>query len=164
MTKEKTTTTAKKTVVKKMDFPNWSINLKIFRIQNELEAIIKDAKNPYFKSNYADINAMLEQLQPLLNKYKVVIEQPMIDGKVFTILTCVDTGDSKSSSLELQPMSDPQKLGSVITYYRRYTLQGLLGIRTKDDDANAASGRTIVQSRATSSVNQNKQVNYINRT
>ena len=145
-----------------MDFPNWSINLKIFRIQNEIEAIIKDAKNPYFKSNYADINAMLEQLQPLLNKYKVVIEQPMIDGKVFTILTCVETGDSKQSCLELQPLSDPQKLGSVITYYRRYTLQGLLGIRTKDDDANAASGRTIVQSRATSSVN--KQVNYINRT
>ena len=162
MTKEKTTTTAKKKVVKKMDFPNWSINLKIFRIQNEIEAIIKDAKNPYFKSNYADINAMLEQLQPLLNKYKVVIEQPMIDGKVFTILTCVETGDSKQSCLELQPLSDPQKLGSVITYYRRYTLQGLLGIRTKDDDANAASGRTIVQSRATSSVN--KQVNYINRT
>jgi hypothetical protein len=152
MNKEKTTTTPKKGVVKKMDFPNWSINLKIFRIQNELEAIIKDAKNPYFQSNYADINAMLEQLQPLLNKYKVAIEQPMRDGKVFTILTCVDTGDSKTSSLELQPMSDPQKLGSVITYYRRYTLQGLLGIRTKDDDANIASGQTINESRATSSV------------
>ncbi len=156
MNKEKATTTPKKTVVKKMDFPNWSINLKIFRIQNELEAIIKDAKNPYFKSNYADINAMLEQLQPLLNRYKVAIEQPMKDGKVFTILTCVDTGDSKSSSLELQPISDPQKLGSVITYYRRYTLQGLLGIRTKDDDANIASGQTINESRATSSVTINE--------
>lgn len=156
MSTEKSKTTPKKVVSKKMDFPNWSINLKIFRIQNELEAIIKDAKNPYFKSNYADINAMLEQLQPLLNKYKVAIEQPMRDGKVFTILTCVDTGDSKSSSLELQPMSDPQKLGSVITYYRRYTLQGLLGIRTKDDDANIASGQTINESRATSSVTINE--------
>ena len=141
MNKEKTTTTPKKAVAKKMDFPNWSINLKIFRIQNEIEAIIKDANNPYFKSNYADINAMLEQLQPLLNKYKVCIEQPINDSKVFTILTCVDTGQSKSSSLELQLVSDPQKLGSAITYYRRYTLQGLLGIRTKDDDANLASGK-----------------------
>lgn len=141
MNKEKTTTTPKKAVAKKMDFPNWSINLKIFRIQNEIEAIIKDANNPYFKSNYADINAMLEQLQPLLNKYKVCIEQPINDSKVFTILTCVDTGQSKSSSLELQLVSDPQKLGSAITYYRRYTLQGLLGIRTKDDDANFASGK-----------------------
>jgi|11BtaG_2_1085332.scaffolds.fasta_scaffold00452_10 hypothetical protein len=156
MSTEKSKTTPKKVVSKKMDFPNWSINLKIFRIQNEIEAIIKDAKNPYFKSNYADINAMLEQLQPLLNKYKVAIEQPMRDGKVFTILTCVDTGDSKSSSLELQPMSDPQKLGSVITYFRRYTLQGLLGIRTKDDDANSASGQTINESRATSSVTINE--------
>jgi hypothetical protein len=156
MSTEKSKTTPKKVVSKKMDFPNWSINLKIFRIQNELEAIIKDAKNPYFQSNYADINAMLEQLQPLLNKYKVAIEQPMQDGKVFTILTCVETGQSKSSSLELQPMSDSQKLGSAITYYRRYTLQGLLGIRTKDDDANIASGQTINESRATSSVTINE--------
>jgi|TARA_R100000479_G_C6293290_1_gene167422 hypothetical protein len=147
MNKEKTTTTSKKAVAKKMDFPNWSINLKIFRIQNEIEAIIKDANNPYFKSNYADINAMLEQLQPLLNKYKVCIEQPINDSKVFTILTCVETGQSKSSSLELQLVSDPQKLGSAITYYRRYTLQGLLGIRTKDDDANTASGKTISEMR-----------------
>ncbi len=158
MNKEKATTTPKKTVVKKMDFPNWSINLKIFRIQNEIEAIIKDANNPFFKSNYADINAMLEQLQPLLNKYKVCIEQPMKDGKVFTILTCVETGQSKSSSLELQPVSDPQKLGSTITYFRRFTLQGLIGIRTKDDDANQASGKTINQSRSITSVNQNKKV------
>ena len=147
MNKEKTTTTPKKVVAKKMDFPNWSINLKIFRIQNEIEAIIKDANNPYFKSNYADINAMLEQLQPLLNKYKVCIEQPINDGKVFTTLTCVETGQSKSSNLELQLVSDPQKLGSAITYYRRYTLQGLLGIRTKDDDANTASGKTISEMR-----------------
>lgn len=147
MNKEKTTTTPKKVVAKKMDFPNWSINLKIYRIQNEIEAIIKDANNPYFKSNYADINAMLEQLQPLLNKYKVCIEQPINDGKVFTTLTCVETGQSKSSSLELQLVSDPQKLGSAITYYRRYTLQGLLGIRTKDDDANTASGKTISEMR-----------------
>lgn len=147
MNKEKTTTTPKKAVAKKMDFPNWSINLKIFRIQNEIEAIIKDANNPYFKSNYADINAMLEQLQPLLNKYKVCIEQPINDGKVFTTLTCVETGQFKSSSLELQLVSDPQKLGSAITYYRRYTLQGLLGIRTKDDDANTASGKTISEMR-----------------
>lgn len=147
MNKEKTTTTPKKAVAKKMDFPNWSINLKIFRIQNEIEAIIKDANNPYFKSNYADINAMLEQLQPLLNKYKVCIEQPINDGRVFTTLTCVETGQSKSSSLELQLVSDPQKLGSAITYYRRYTLQGLLGIRTKDDDANTASGKTISEMR-----------------
>ena len=82
MNKEKTTTTPKKAVAKKMDFPNWSINLKIFRIQNEIKTIIKDTNNPYFKSNYADINAMLEQLQPLLNKYKVCIEQPINDGKV----------------------------------------------------------------------------------
>ena len=36
-------------------------------------------------------------------------------------------------------LSDPQKMGSMITYYRRYTLQSLLGLQAEDDDANAAS-------------------------
>lgn len=30
-------------------------------------------------------------------------------------------------------------MGSAITYYRRYTLQSLLGIQADDDDANKAS-------------------------
>ena len=36
-------------------------------------------------------------------------------------------------------MEDPQKLGSAVTYYRRYTLQSLLGLQAEDDDANSAS-------------------------
>jgi hypothetical protein len=36
-------------------------------------------------------------------------------------------------------MDDPQKLGSAVTYYRRYTLQSLLGLQAEDDDANSAS-------------------------
>jgi hypothetical protein len=39
-------------------------------------------------------------------------------------------------------MDDPQKLGSAVTYYRRYTLQSLLGLQAEDDDANAASEAT----------------------
>jgi hypothetical protein len=36
---------------------------------------------------------------------------------------------------------DPQKLGSLITYYKRYQLQAILGISTaeEDDDGNSVS-------------------------
>ena len=46
------------------------------------------------------------------------------------------------------PLSSPQKLGSAITYYRRYTLASLLGLQAEDDDGNLASSKsTIVEDR-----------------
>ena len=36
-------------------------------------------------------------------------------------------------------LTDAQKLGSAITYFRRYTAQSLLGLQAEDDDANLAS-------------------------
>jgi hypothetical protein len=35
--------------------------------------------------------------------------------------------------------NDPQKFGSALTYYRRYSLLALLGLAPEDDDGNAAS-------------------------
>ena len=40
------------------------------------------------------------------------------------------------SSIALPTIQDPQKLGSAITYFRRYTLQSLLSLQAIDDDAN----------------------------
>ena len=36
-------------------------------------------------------------------------------------------------------ITDPQKLGSAITYFRRYTLKSLLAIAEEDDDGNRAA-------------------------
>ena len=41
--------------------------------------------------------------------------------------------------MTMQELTDPQKMGSMITYYRRYTLQSLLGLQAEDDDGNSAS-------------------------
>jgi hypothetical protein len=41
--------------------------------------------------------------------------------------------------MQMTVLNDPQKMGSMITYYRRYTLQSLLGLQAEDDDGNAAS-------------------------
>jgi hypothetical protein len=45
----------------------------------------------------------------------------------------------------LPNIQDPQKIGSAITYYRRYSLQSLLALQTDDDDGNKASQPTKVQ-------------------
>ena len=58
---------------------------------------------------------------------------------VKTLLIDLD-GGSVESSMQLPSIQDPQKIGSAITYYRRYTLQSLLGLQAEDDDANATVG------------------------
>ena len=121
-----------------------SINQKLFALQQEIGAISKDAKNPFFKSSYFDINSLLKNLKPLLGKYKLVLHQPIEKGEVHSIIECVDTNErTKPSSLELPDISDPQKLGSCITYFRRYTLVSLLGLQADDDDGNLASNKKI---------------------
>jgi hypothetical protein len=118
-----------------------SLNQKLFNLQQEIGAISKDANNPFYKSKYFDINSLIKQLQPLLKKHKLLLTQPVLGDSVETKITCIDTEQSVISNLQLPQISDPQKLGSCITYFRRYTLASLLGLQAEDDDGNAASGR-----------------------
>lgn len=118
-----------------------SLNQKLFNLQQEIGAISKDANNPFYKSKYFDINSLIKQLQPLLKKHKLLLTQPVLGDSVETKITCIDSEQSVISNLQLPQISDPQKLGSCITYFRRYTLASLLGLQAEDDDGNAASGR-----------------------
>jgi len=119
-----------------------SINTKLFNLQQEIGTISKDAKNPFYKSKYFDINSLIKQLHPLLNKHRLLLLQPIEEDMVMSKLICVDGTGGVISGLKLPEINDPQKLGSCITYYRRYTLGSLLGLQAEDDDANAASGVT----------------------
>lgn len=116
-----------------------SIYKKLLEVQKEVGAISKDSKNPFFKSKYFDINQLIEHVQPVLNEKGLVLLQPIQDGKVLSVLIDSESGDSTKSELALPLLDDPQKLGSCITYYRRYTLASLLGLQAEDDDANLAS-------------------------
>ena len=115
-----------------------NIYKKIFDLQSEIGAISKEADNPFFKSKYFDINSLIKQLHPLLIKNKLVLLQPLVDGTVKSIISDLH-GNSVESSLELPTNLDAQKIGSAITYFRRYTLASLLGLQAQDDDGNSAS-------------------------
>ena len=115
-----------------------NIYTKLFNLQNELGAISKDATNPFYKSKYFDINSLIGQLKPLLQKYELVLLQPITDNQVRSVINDLD-GGSVESSIQLPNNLDAQKMGSAITYYRRYTLQSLLALQALDDDGNLAS-------------------------
>jgi len=119
---------------------------KILKIQTEIGVLVKTETNPFFKSKYLDINGLLEQLLPLLEKHGLTVVQPL---KVYDGKNVLQTGvfDGKellvSADILLPDIQDPQKMGSAITYYRRYALQSLFLLRAEDDDANSTSGKKI---------------------
>ena len=113
-----------------------SIYNKLYKVQREIGAISKDSTNPFYKSKYFDINSLIKQVTPILEKHKLLLLQPIKDGEQYSIIFDLD-GGSVESSLKLPTDLDAQKIGSAITYYRRYTLQSLLGLQAEDDDGEA---------------------------
>lgn len=123
-----------------------SIHAKLFELQQKIGGIEKDSQNPFFKSKYFDINALIGQLKPMLKDQKLLLLQPLITNEhgqngVQSMIVEVETGESVQSFVALPDIQDPQKMGSAITYYRRYGLASLLGLQAVDDDANLASGK-----------------------
>lgn len=118
---------------------------KLSAVKAEVGRISKDSNNPFFKSKYFDINSLLMHVEPIIQKNGLLLLQPIQDGLVKSII--YDTnGFSIESGINLTGITDPQKLGSAITYFRRYTLQSLLALQAEDDDANLASKKTIKES------------------
>lgn len=117
---------------------------KLFKAKQEIGAISKDSSNPFFKSKYFDINSLIQHVEPILTKHGLMLLQPLENGKVVSQILNPDDGESVYSSIELPNLNDPQKMGSAVTYYRRYTLQSLLALQAEDDDGNLAAKKKVV--------------------
>ena len=61
-------------------------------------------------------------LDPILEKNRLLLTQPVFEGKVRTVIQDLDSDAELVSELDITIGSKPQDLGSEITYYRRYTL------------------------------------------
>jgi hypothetical protein len=117
-----------------------NIYQKLANVKDRIENIPKNSENPFFKSKYLDLNGLLSVVEPELHKERLLLLQPIIDGVVYSkIVDLENVDDFLISSMSLSENKDPQKLGSEITYYRRYTLQSLLSLQAVDDDGNLAS-------------------------
>jgi len=118
--------------------PN-GIYFKLHLAKQEIGKINKSADNPFFKSKYADLNTILDVVEPILHKYNLLLLQPIADGCVQSIVIDIETGEEFISEIKLIDINDPQKLGGQISYFRRYSLQSLLSLSMQDDDANDVS-------------------------
>ena len=107
----------------------------------KVEKIPKDANNPFFKSRYASLSAILDAISDPLNESELSFCQfPSGDHGLTTLLMHV-SGEWISSEYTMKPTKDdPQGVGSAITYQRRYALAAILGLNIdEDDDGNEAS-------------------------
>lgn len=123
-----------------------SLSKALLKAQMEIGAAKKDSVNPFFKSSYADLGAVLEVCKEPLNKNGISVLQPIVsNGEGICVLTTLlhDSGEYLTSQLRIAPLKehDPQAQGSAITYARRYALQAMLSIPSEDDDAEAAMQR-----------------------
>lgn len=115
--------------------------LRKFRI--ECPTVPKNAKNPHFNSSYADLPSIIETCTPILDKHDLVVLEFVFDeGSNLVILSKLmhKSGEFLQSRLVFPKHDNPQKVGSTITYARRYNFQAVTGIAPDDDDdGNAAS-------------------------
>jgi len=122
------------------------ISAALVKAQGEMGSATKDSKNPFFKSSYADLNAIREATIPVLNKNAITVLQPttVFEGKAYVETTLLhESGEFLTSLTEIiaPKQNDPQAHGSGVSYARRYGLQSFLCVGAEDDDGEKAMGR-----------------------
>ena len=120
---------------------------KLMEFQMLGVSIKKDANNPHFKSKYADLSEVIGKVRPELTKVGIVFMQVPDDTGLTTIFYDTESKTQVSCHLPYIGATDPQKLGSNLTYLRRYSLVTMLGLEDDDDDGNKASA-PVVQAKA----------------
>jgi hypothetical protein len=120
-----------------------SIQNKLLKFQEKVGAIKKDSQNPFFKSSYFNIDTLLGTIKPILNEVGLVLLQPLttLDGKPALVTKILDSESEESieGTVVLPENNDAQKMGGIITYFRRYCIQSMLSLEAEDDDGNMAS-------------------------
>ena len=113
------------------------------KAQAEMTGAAKSKTNPFFKSKYADLKAVIEAIkEPFANNGLSYVQFPIEDSGRIGIETILmhSSGEWLSNSFTVQlTKQDAQGAGSAITYCRRYGLQAVAGIPSEDDDGNDAS-------------------------
>ena len=141
-----------------------SIAAALAKAQAEMKSAKKNQDNPYFKSVYADLASCYEACREPLAKNGIAIFQGIEDSAdsdsiILNTMLIHSSGEWLSSSLRMPLLKkDPQAVGSVITYARRYGLCAAIGLASEDDDAESAMTRGSSPSPAQKAY-QSKQTN-----
>lgn len=122
-----------------------NIYQKLNDFRSKVGAVKKDKTNPHFKSKYATIESVIETIEKPLNECGLGYYQTIQDDILETTVFNTDiSSEIIQSTVKLLGVTDMQKLGSAITYARRYSLVTIFGLEQEDDDGNIASNKPKV--------------------
>ena len=118
-----------------------SIAVALHKFHGLMGKVGKDAVNPHFKNKYASLSNIIEATTPHLNAVGLSVIQLPCESGLETML--LHTSGEYISSVSLTPCKDasnPQALGSALTYAKRYSYAGALNLNIdEDDDAQRAT-------------------------
>ena len=118
----------------------------LVNVQSKLQGAIKGSTNPFYKSDYADLESVWNCCRPLLTANGLcVIQTNGGTAEAPSVITTLahTSGEWIRGELPLIPdKKGPQGIGSCITYGRRYSLAAIIGITQADDDAEGAMDRS----------------------
>jgi hypothetical protein len=114
------------------------------KAQKGFAPALKQTKNEFFKSKYADLSACVDAVIDALNDNGIALIQHCHEcesGVTVETIFMHESGETLSCGKLHVPASkqDPQGYGSALTYARRYSLMAACGIAPEDDDGNAAA-------------------------
>lgn len=138
-----------------------AINKKLLEFQKLGIALNRTGVNPHFNSNYVTLNEVLEKIKEPLNKLGILILQTSEVNGLRTVLQDTEDDTKLECFMPYTETSTAQKLGSNLTYLRRYSLITMLGLGDEDDDGNHAS--TPTRSQTPKSAPQRTEVPIINQ-
>jgi hypothetical protein len=112
------------------------------KAQGAMTAAKMDATNPFLKNKYADLGSVIQAAKgPLAANGLSYTQHPSLDAGAVTVTTILmhASGQWIESAITLpfekgNGISLAQSMGAVITYMRRYTLSGILGIYADEDN------------------------------
>lgn len=131
---------------------------KLFKGMNtfrsQLKQPAKDAKNPFFKSNYVTLEGVQNAIDAAIKGTGLAYTQIVKNDDngnvgVETIITHESGQYLTTGVLALRPeKATPQGYGSTITYAKRYQLSSAFGVSSDvDDDGNVGSGSFKTQAK-----------------
>ncbi len=122
------------------------------KAQGVMKPAVFNRVNPHFKTRYADFTSCMDACRTPLSENGLAPIQycETIEGKLNLVTMLAHTsGQWMKSEFPLIPSKmDSQGIGSAMTYAKRYSLCGMVGIvadEEGDDDGEAAMGRGKIE-------------------
>ncbi len=128
---------------------NKTIMAALYKAQQLVTSVTKNAKNPHYKSNYANLEAVIEATRgPLAECELCIATMPAgySDGIMQFDAMLIHSSGAVARMAFALPLSKPDPQGALgaLTYARRYAIISWLNLVVEDDDGNTASNKPAV--------------------